>query len=85
MHACVKSHFSHAQLFATLWAVSHQVSLSMGFSRQEYQSGLACPPPRDLLIQGSIPHCRRILYYLSHQGSPGRLEWVAYPFSRGSS
>ena len=32
-----------------------------------------------------LPHCRRILYPLSHQGSPRILEWVAYPFSRGSS
>ena len=31
------------------------------------------------------PHCRRILYQLSHKGSPRILEWVAYPFSRGSS
>ena len=30
-------------------------------------------------------HCRRILYHLSHQGSPWILEWVTYPFSRGSS
>ena len=38
--------------------------------------------------QGSIlglPHCMRILYHLSHQESPRILEWVAYPFSRGSS
>ena len=38
--------------------------------------------------QGSNPgllHCRRILYQLSHRGSPRILEWVAYPFSRGSS
>ena len=38
--------------------------------------------------QGSNPgllHCRQILYLLSHQGSPKILEWVAYPFSRGSS
>ena len=32
-----------------------------------------------------LPHCRQILYKLSHQGSPRKLEWVAYPFSRGSS
>ena len=32
-----------------------------------------------------LPHCRRILDQLSHQGSPGSLEWVAYPFSSGSS
>ena len=38
--------------------------------------------------QGSNPgllNCRQILYHLSHQGSPWILEWVAYPFSRGSS
>ena len=32
-----------------------------------------------------LPHCRQILYHLSHEGSPRILEWVAYPFSRGSS
>ena len=38
--------------------------------------------------QGSnagLPHCRWILHHLSHQGSSRILEWVAYPFSRGSS
>ena len=38
--------------------------------------------------QGSnpgLPHCKWILYQLSHQGSPRIMEWVAYPFSRGSS
>ena len=38
--------------------------------------------------QGSnpgLPHCRRILYWLSHKGSPRILEWVAFSFSRGSS
>ena len=33
----------------------------------------------------SLPHCRQILYQLSHKGSQGILEWAAYPFSRGSS
>jgi len=32
-----------------------------------------------------LPHLRQILYQLSHKGSPRILEWVAYPFSRGSS
>ena len=32
-----------------------------------------------------LPHCRRILSQQSHKGKPRRLEWVAYPFSRGSS
>ena len=33
---CTLSHFSHVQLFATLWMVARQAPLSMGFSRQEY-------------------------------------------------
>ena len=45
---CVPSHFSHFQLFATLWTVAHRDPLSMGFSRQEYWSGLPFPSPRDL-------------------------------------
>ena len=36
-------------------------------------------------IKPGLPHCRQILYQLSHKGSPRILEWVAYPFSRGSS
>ena len=32
-----------------------------------------------------LPHCKQILYQLSHKGSPRILEWVVYPFSRGSS
>ena len=32
-----------------------------------------------------LPHCKWILYCLSHQGSPRILEWRAYPFSRRSS
>ena len=36
-------------------------------------------------LNPGLPHCRGIFYPLSHQGSPRILEWVAYPFSRGSS
>ena len=42
------SHFSCVRPFATLWTVPHQAPLSMGFSRQEYWSGLPCLPPGDL-------------------------------------
>ena len=70
------SHFSHVRLFATLWTVAHQAPLFVGFSRQEYWSGLPCPPPGDLpdprtestspvssaLQVDSLP--------LSHQGGP---------------
>ena len=45
---CMLSRFSHVQLFETLWTVAHGVPLSMGFSRQEYWSGLPCLPPGDL-------------------------------------
>ena len=57
---------------ATTWTVAHQVPLSMGFTQQEYWSGL----PSLLQIfqtQGLNPgllHCRCILYCVSHQGSP---------------
>ena len=44
----VLSHFNCVQPFATLWTVSHQAHLSMGFFSQEYWSGLLCPPPGDL-------------------------------------
>ena len=39
----------------TLWTVAHQAPLSMGFSRQEYWSGLPFPSPRDLLDLGIKP------------------------------
>ena len=46
--ACVLSHFSRVRLCATLWTVACQAPLSVGFSRQEYWSGLPCPPSGDL-------------------------------------
>ena len=49
------SHFSRVQLFATLWTITHQVSLSIEFSRQEYWSGLPCPSPEDLPNSGTEP------------------------------
>ena len=45
---CVLICFSHVRVFMTLWTVAQQVPLSMGFSRQEYWSGLPRPPPGDL-------------------------------------
>jgi len=36
-------------------------------------------------LNPGLPHCRVILYQLSQKGSPRILEWVVYPFSRGSS
>ena len=45
----VKS-LSHVRLFATPWTVVYQASLSMGFSRQEYWSGLPFPSPFIVLL-----------------------------------
>ena len=46
---------SRVQLFATPWSIAHQAPLSMGFSRQEYWSGLPFPSPGDLPNPGIEP------------------------------
>ena len=50
---CAKS--LQSCLTATLWTVTRQAPLSMGFSRQEYWSELPCLPPRDLPNSGTEP------------------------------
>ena len=50
----VKS-FSHVRLFATPWTVAYQAPPSIGFSRQEYWSGLPFPSPGDLPDPGIKP------------------------------
>ena len=50
----VKS-LSRVQLFGTPWTVAYQASPSMGFSRQEYWSGLPLPSPGDLPDPGIKP------------------------------
>ena len=45
---CCAQSLSRIQLFATPWTVAHQAPLSMGFSGQEYWSGLPFPPSEDL-------------------------------------
>ena len=57
------SHFSCAQLFVTLWTVAHQAPLSMGFSSQEYWSGLPCPPLGIFPTWGSNPHLLCLLHW----------------------
>ena len=65
----VKS-LSHVRLLATPWTAAYQAPPSMGFSRQEYWSGVPLPSPMDYIGHGILQ--ARIL------------EWVAFPFSRGS-
>ena len=67
---------SHVRFFATQWTVAYQAPLYMGFSRQEYWSGLSFPPPGDLPNSGIELHILSLLYWqadslpLSHLGSP---------------
>ena len=51
----VVSHRSHVRLFVTPWTVDHQAFLPIGFSRQEYWSGLPSPTPGDLPNLGIEP------------------------------
>ena len=95
--SCVMlSHFIRVQLFATLWTVTSQAPLSLGFSRLDYRRGLPCPPPGDLPHPGIDPRSlnpnpnpnpnrRWVLYQLRNQGSPRILEGVVMPASGGSS
>ena len=45
---CILSSFSRVQLFVIQWIIAFQAPLSVRFSRQEYWTGLPCPPPGDL-------------------------------------
>ena len=48
-------HFSHVQLYMTPWTAARQAPLSIGFSRQEYWSGVPCPLARNLPHPGTDP------------------------------
>ena len=76
-------------LSVTPWIVACQAPLPVGILQPRVLEWVT-----NALLQGivptqrsnpDLPHCVQILYWLRHQGSPGTLEWVAYPFSRGSS
>ena len=83
-------HFSCVQLFVTLWTVARQAPLFMGFSRQEYWSGLpssskGSSQPRDQ-TRVSYVFCisRWVLYHWHYLGSPNRGDyrgWSSWGFS----
>ena len=61
------------------WTIVFQASLSIGFSRQEYRSGLPFPSPGDLPNPGIEPgllHCRQTLYPLSHHEHSLKKSWA---------
>ena len=91
-------HLRHAVLcLVTQWCPTLCNSMNYGLPGSSVHgdswgknTGVGCHAP----LQGIFPtqllnpgllHCRWIIYCLSHQGSPRILEWVAYPFSSGTS
>ena len=79
------SHFSHVWLFVTLWTVTRESSLSMGFSRQEYRNRLPWPPPGMITqlknyvsfpLNSALEHLAVVLkptpytHFLIYQGAP---------------
>ena len=82
--AKVSESVSRVQLFVTPWTILspwNSPGQNTGVGSLSLLQGI-------FPTQGSnpgLPHCRQILYQLSHKGSPRTLEWVAYPFSSGSS
>ena len=84
--------FSRVWLFGTPWTVAYHTPLSMGFSRQEYWSGLPLPSPEPgqkifkLLWKHKRLNSKSNLEKENRIGGTRLpLEWVAMPFSRGSS
>ena len=69
----VKS-LSHVRLFATPWTVAYQAPPSMGFSRQEYWSGLPLPSPGDLPDPGIKPGSPTCQADALTSELPGKLE-----------
>ena len=82
MCVCLLSCLGHTLLFVTIWTVACQSLLSMGFSRQEYWSGLPWPSPGDIPDPGIEPTSPAALalqansLLLSHQGRPGSFDWL---------
>ena len=70
---CVCQSLSHVGLFVTLWTLALQAPLSIRFSRQEYEVGSLSLLQGIFPTQGlnlDLPHCRQLLYHLSHHGKP---------------
>ena len=78
---------SRVQFFVTTWTAACQAPLSLGFSRQEYWSGLPCPPPLDLPNPGIEPRSPALQANSLPTESPGKPKNTGepYPLARGSS
>ena len=85
MLCCVLSSLSLVRLFATPWVIACQAPLSIGFSRQEYWSGLPCPLPGDLPNPGIKPRSPILQANSLPSEPPGKPKSTAVgspPFSR---
>ena len=72
---------SCVRLSATPWTIAHQASLSMGFSRQEYWSGLPFPSPGDLPNPGAKPESPALQADALLSETPGKpLKWEGPSF-----
>ena len=79
--AFLLSHFPHVRLFAAPWTAARQAPLSVEFSRQEYWSGLPCPPPGDLPKPGIEPES--LMFLISAGGFfTTSANWEAPAYSR---
>ena len=67
---------SRVRLFATPWTVAYQAPLSMGFSRQEYWSGLPFPSPGDLPDPGIEPGSPALQADALTSEPPGKQKYV---------
>ena len=65
---------SHVRLFVTPWTVAHQAPLSMGFSRQEYWSGLPFPSPGVLSDSGIEPTSPALVGEFFTTAPPGKTQ-----------
>ena len=78
----VKS-LSHARLLVTPWTAAHQASLSMGFSRQEYRSGVPLPSP---VLVSSVQQSDSVIHtctYLFHYGLLQDIEYSSLCYTVG--
>ena len=76
---CVLSCFSCVWLFVTMWTVALQAPLSVGFSRQEYWSGLSSPPPGHLPNPGIEPRSPALQVDSLPSEPPGKAPWMLNP------
>ena len=75
------SHVNRVRLFATLWTVALHAPLFMGFSEQEYWSGLPFPSPRDLPNPGIKPLSPALACGFFTTETPGKPRFILVIYS----